>query len=73
MPREGAPHKSPIVLAMIFIVLPLMLGGSFAAVALLFDLAPLVAPTGVLRSGIFGIVAGLAVGVAIVLHLRRGV
>jgi hypothetical protein len=72
MQREGAPHKSPIVLAMVFIVLPLMLGGSFAAVAFLFDLMHFVAPTGVLRSGIFGVVAGLAVGVAIVLHLRRG-
>ena len=74
MQKDAAPHKSPVVLGLVLVGLPLFMGGAFAAVAFIVDLVPSPIPTGVDvgRSGISGILAGLAAGVAVVLQLRRG-
>ncbi|RJT94486.1 hypothetical protein D6T65_17500 [Arthrobacter frigidicola] len=73
MQKDAAPYKSPVVLAVLLIILPLLLGAAFAAVAFVLDLVPNPLPTDVGRSGISGTLAGLAIGAAVVLQLRRGV
>jgi hypothetical protein len=72
MRRDTAPYKSPLVLAVLLIILPLLMGAAFAAVAFVLDSMPNPLPTDVGRSGISGTLAGLAAGAAVVLQLRHG-
>lgn len=71
MERKVESRNSPVVLAILFVALPLLMAAGFAAVAFIIDLTPLHASVGVGRSGISGFVIGLAIGGLSVLHMRR--
>jgi hypothetical protein len=71
MERSGASYRSPVVLAVLLIALPLLIGGAFAGVEFFLDLTPLSGSVGVVRSGVSGFVIGLAIGVASLLNIRH--
>ncbi|MHA7180325.1 hypothetical protein ACX80J_09435 [Arthrobacter sp. MDB2-24] len=71
MERTDASYKSPVVLGVLLIALPLLMGGAFAGAAFLLDLTPLGTSVGVARSGVSGLLAGLVIGAASLLNIRR--
>jgi hypothetical protein len=71
MERSDASYRSPVVLAVLLMALPLLMGGACAGVSFLLDLTPLGASVGVVRFGVSGFVIGLAIGVASLLNIRH--